>query len=84
MMNDATKNYATEYDAAKNTVTLAELDDRTKQYPLSYTRPDTDHLAIEGTVSDDHVSMRLRKIDTSGFLLLSRGFHWISEVPFFR
>ena len=31
-----------------------------------------------------YVRVRLRKIDTSWFRLISRGFHWISEFPFNR
>ena len=86
MMNDVTKGYAAEYDAAKKTVALTAADEP-EQRPkdtLSYDRPDIDHLSIEGSVSNDRISMRLRKIDTSGFLLLSRGFHWIEEVPLNR
>jgi hypothetical protein len=41
-------------------------------------------LTIEGSIAGGRVSMRLRKIDPSKFLLLSRGFHWINEVPFNR
>jgi hypothetical protein len=32
----------------------------------------------------DGKAIRLRQIDASKFLLLSRGFHWINEMPLNR
>jgi uncharacterized membrane protein YphA (DoxX/SURF4 family) len=84
MMSDTAKGYAAEYDEAKGIVTLSEFNDKTKKYPLTYKRPDSDHLDLEGIVAGDSLSMRLRKIDTSKFLLVSRGFHWINEMPLNR
>jgi hypothetical protein len=84
MMDDSVQSFGTEYDAAKNAVILTVGGDKNRKYPLSYSRPDSDHLLLEGTLVKDPVSVRLRKIDASKFLLLSRGFHWINEVPFNR
>ena len=69
---------------AVTNVTLSQPNDKTKKYPLHYARPDVGHLTIEGSIADGRVSMRLRKIDPSEFLLVNRGFHWINEVPFNR
>lgn len=39
---------------------------------------------MQGTLGNDALMIRMRRIGTAKFLLLSRGFHWISEVPFNR
>ena len=84
MMDDSMANYGTEYDAAKNTVSLNVGNDKSKKYPLAWSRPDADHLLLEGTLAKDALSVRLRKIDLSTFRLLNRGYHWINEFPFNR
>ncbi len=83
MMDDSTRSFATEYDAAHNTVSLTIGKDKGK-YPLSWSRPDPDHVQLEGKLQNDVVSVYLKNIDTSKFLLFSRGFHWINELPFNR
>ena len=84
MMDDSVANFGTEYDAAKNTVSLTVGSDKSRKYPLAWSRPDADHLVLGGTLAKDALSVRLRKIDTSAFRLLSRGYHWINELPFNR
>jgi hypothetical protein len=37
---------------------------------------------VEGTLKEEALKVRLRKIDTSNTLLMTRGFHWINERPF--
>lgn len=81
MMNDSLHAYKALYDATKNSVTLSAPNER---YSLHYARPDAGHLTIEGSLDGAPVAMRLRKIDASSFLLMSRGFHWINEVPLNR
>jgi hypothetical protein len=51
---------------------------------FTWSRPDSDHLVLEGSWNGAPASIRLRKVDTSKFLLFSRGFHWISETAFNR
>ena len=79
-MNDAITGYAAQYDAARSTLVL----NRGSMGSLTYARPDPDHLTLDGVLAGERVSVRLRRIDASRFLLLSRGFHWINEVPFNR
>jgi hypothetical protein len=83
-MDDKLKNYRAEYSKTGNTLTLFEGSDRSKGYKLVYTRLNPDHLTLDGTIGGDALSLRLRRIDSSKFLLLSRGFHWINEVPLNR
>ncbi len=71
-------------DPAKNTVILTGNRDGSPRFVFTYTRPDDTHLTLEGRLRDDSIRARLRKIDTSKFLLINRGFHWINEFPFNR
>jgi hypothetical protein len=49
---------------------------------ISFKRVEPDVLALDGTVNGKQIRGRYRRMDDSRFLLLSRGFHWISEQPF--
>jgi hypothetical protein len=51
---------------------------------LTWSRPDPDHVVLEGTYMGSPVTIRLSRVDMNKFLLLNRGFHWISEMPFNR
>jgi hypothetical protein len=51
---------------------------------FTYSRPDPDHLHIQGEFEKQRVDARLRKLPSADFLLLNRGFHWINEFPFNR
>ena len=82
-MNDQTKGYAAQYDAAKRTVTLSTHGDKRK-FVFTYSRPDKDHLVLVGRLVNDALAVKLHRVDESRFLLVSRGFHWINEVPFNR
>ena len=84
MMDDSPRIYTTEYDAAKSTVTLAGDPDKSKKNAFTYTRPDGDHVILKGTLANDPVVVKLRRLDPAKFLLVNRGFHWINERPFNR
>jgi uncharacterized membrane protein YphA (DoxX/SURF4 family) len=51
---------------------------------LTYGRPDANHLTLQGTLMNEPVDLRLRKVDDSKYLLLNRGYHWITEISFNR
>jgi hypothetical protein len=51
---------------------------------LTYVHPDADHLELEGKVGAQDLRVRLERFDAGKMLLVSRGFHWINEVPFNR
>jgi hypothetical protein len=74
--DDTTKSYGAAYE--KDAVTLNKRD------RLGWTRPDPDHVVLEGSLEGQPTTIRLRRIDTSKLLLLSRGFHWINEMPLNR
>lgn len=81
LMNQSRQVFKVEDDLQK-TLTLSSRDDKTQKAVLTYSRPDPDHLLVEGTLKDEALKVRLKKIDTSNTVLMNRGFHWINERPF--
>jgi len=78
-MDDRTIGYPGKYEDAKSTFLVTN-----GGKAVRWSRSDPDHLAIECTIGGIPVSARLRKVGISKFLLVNRGFHWISEFPFNR
>ena len=70
--------FQTRYDTASHRITLAD-----KGY-LDYALPDDASMTLEGTVQNEPVSLKPRRVDLSKLLLTNRGFHWINERPFNR
>lgn len=83
-MDDATSYYGTKYDETKKTVTLTGEDSKSPDGVLSYSQPDAEHLELRGTFQNQPVVIEMRKIDTSKLMLMSRGFHWIQEHPYYQ
>jgi hypothetical protein len=85
LMDDSMQYYPTEYDEAKKIVALltGEEKRRTKNY-FSYSRPDSEHLIMQGLLEKDSLIVKLNRIDESKLLLVNRGFQWINEFPFNR
>jgi uncharacterized membrane protein YphA (DoxX/SURF4 family) len=53
--------------------------------PLTFTfTHHGDDLTLTGTVNGHALDVTLHKVDVSDMLLVSRGFHWINEVPYNR
>jgi hypothetical protein len=51
---------------------------------LDYRVLDEQHLSLTGKLGGQPASMTLRKLGNDTFPLLTRGFHWINEVPYSR
>ena len=68
------------------TATLDAGDAKPQPEPvvLRYTRVDPDHLTLEGKLGGSTLAVTLERVDPGSMLLMSRGFHWINEVPFNR
>jgi hypothetical protein len=79
MMNDATRGFAADYKVKEKTIELTDNQDKAKS-TFKFNRPDFEHLTVEGTFNGDTVAAKMRRVDETKMLLLSRGFHWISEV----
>jgi uncharacterized membrane protein YphA (DoxX/SURF4 family) len=75
--------YSQQTDASKRTITLARYRDP-QAGVLRFIRPSPNRLLLWGHIGRRRVEARVHRIDESQFLLLRRGFHWISEYPFNR
>ena len=88
MMNETDQYFRYQVDAAGGTVTLTKKgpqgESPTPVAVLRYTRPDPGSLALQGTLGDNAVEIRLSTIDRTKFPLVARGFHWIQEYPYNR
>jgi hypothetical protein len=51
---------------------------------LAYLTPNASTLVLDGTVDGKRIHATLQKEETAPFLLLTRGFHWITDVPYNR
>jgi uncharacterized membrane protein YphA (DoxX/SURF4 family) len=84
LMSDTRDRYRLALDPAKKRMRLTRRDDPAFKSSLTYTQPGPKLLVIQGTYGDHRIRARLRQMDTSEFLLISRGFRWINEYPFNR
>lgn len=51
---------------------------------LASSRPDPEHLLLEGTFEGARLLVKLKRVDPGSFQLMSRGFHWVNDAPFNR
>jgi len=83
MMDDSVRRYSTVYNSAKNTVAVSTDQEKSKS-AFTYSRPDAEHVLLAGSLANEALVVKLKRIDPSKFLLVNRGFHWINERPFNR
>jgi len=80
MMDDVISFFQAKYEAG-DSVSLRGAATGT----LMYSRPDADHLMLTGKLGTEALEVKLVRVDPrTRFLLMSRGFHWITEFPFNR
>ena len=54
------------------------------QYPLAFTKIDDDHFRVSGKVAADDLVAEVERLKVSDMPLVTRGFHFVNEVPFNR
>lgn len=79
--DDSLTGWGFEYNESTNKLTFSEGD---RSFVLDVTRPDPDHVVLEGPLGKSRVTVRLRRIDFSRMELQRRGFHWVTERPYHR
>lgn len=82
-MDDTFQQYVATVDSTARSLTLTDSTTKSKSV-LTYRRVDHEHLLIDGTMDAQDVHLALTFRDPDSFLQRSRGFHWVSEVPFNR
>lgn len=99
-MDDSMHYYGADVDAANSLVTISgeypEIRSRSQgnansdtvghipNSTLAYSLLDPDHLEFRGNLAGEAVIIDMRKVDISKFTLVSRGFHWVENGPFYR
>jgi hypothetical protein len=83
-MNEKPEWYRVEEDPTLKTLTLIPNAATGHKLLFACARPDAEHLVLDGTLDGAAVTVRLRHLDESTFLLVNRGFHWVNEYPFNR
>jgi multidrug transporter EmrE-like cation transporter len=84
LMSDSTRRYLAKVDTVTGRLTLWTRADSTTRFPFSFIPTDDGGLLLNGAMSGDSLRVRLRRVDHTKFLLVSRGYHWINEYPFNR
>jgi hypothetical protein len=83
-MDDSFAWYGASINAKAGTIALTQGGDKNWKGNLTFRRPAFDQLILDGNMGRQTVHMRMQLVDRSKFMLVSRGFHWISEAPFSR
>jgi len=83
-MDDSLARFNAQISAQDQTLTLTRNDDKNWQAHFTYKRGPGDHLEADGSMDGQPIHMVLHRKDRNLFLIVSRGFHWISEIPFNR
>jgi len=83
-VDDSLARYGADINAKDGTLALTKRDDKNWKANFTFKRGPEDHLELDGSVDGHATHMVLHLMDRNKFLLVSRGFHWISEVPFNR
>jgi hypothetical protein len=81
-MDDSLHFYRETIDTHKHSLELASSTVPSFKSSLTFTRPDSTHLVLDGTLDRHAVHMALTFRDPNSYLLRSRGFNWIQEYPF--
>ena len=71
-------------DPEKGSLELTKFDDEAWKASFSYHAISDGVMELNGELDGKKVAAKLERLDPSTFLLRSRGFHWINEMPFNR
>lgn len=83
-MNDFRDRYNVEVDEKKKTLAMTERFNPDRKTTVAYHQPAPDRLTLEGTFDGRKMRAAMHRTKPPEFLLLTRGFHWVSEYPFNR
>ncbi|MER0440106.1 DoxX family protein [Emticicia sp. W12TSBA100-4] len=54
----------------------------TARYTFSYVQTSAETFFLKGKIKNDSIRVAMKKMKPRNFLLTTRGFHWVNEVPF--
>lgn len=84
LSNDSTLSFRATADTTVGTLTLTRWSDTTGTFRFNVSRADRGYIRIRGIFQGDSIEFVGRALDETDFLLTSRGFHWVQEIPFNR
>ncbi len=80
-MTDSRRRFLFKQPPKSNVLNLTKVEDPKWKATLTYARTAPDLMTMEGTFDGKKIRATLKRSDTSDFLLISRGFHWVNEFP---
>jgi hypothetical protein len=83
-MDNSLQRYGIAIDTKTRTLLLSKSTDTSWKANFSFSQPASGELVLDGSMDGHKIHAQLQLLDRSKFLLVSRGFHWISERPFNR
>ncbi|HWY02974.1 MAG TPA: hypothetical protein VNX60_04840 [Candidatus Acidoferrum sp.] len=83
-MDDSFARYRVAINDQDKTIVFAKDGDKSWKANFTFQRTAVDRLILDGNMDSHQIHMQLQMMDRSKFVLVSRGFHWISEYPFNR
>jgi hypothetical protein len=82
-MDDSFEYFGVAIDVSKRTMSLTARGGK-ESSTLTFDRPTPERLVLDGPIRGRPVHLELALRDPNSFLLKSRGFNWVQEVPFNR
>ncbi len=82
-MDKSRLNFKSEIDTIEQKVVFTSYRDSTEQYTINYIKTDST-LTFETLFKGDTIKGNSKRLTKEDFLLMNRGFNWISEYPFNR
>ena len=83
-MDDSFARYGAAISDQNQTIAFTKDGDKNWKANFTFQRVAPDRLILDGIMDSHQIHMQLQLMDRSKFVLVSRGFHWISEYPFNR
>jgi hypothetical protein len=83
-MDDSFGGFDAEIDTKSQTIVLTKSGEKQWKGLLHYQRPTPKHLILDGKLGPQSMHFDLTLVDRSRLMLVSRGFHWVQEYPFYR
>jgi hypothetical protein len=83
-MDDAWQYHPRAIDMAGKTLVLMKSNGKSWKASFSFAQPAANELVLDGSMDGHKIHAQLTAFDLSKFLLLTRGFRWISEYPYNR
>lgn len=78
MMNDSLVHYKTQIDSVSKNITFSNSN---ANFKINYTLGNSKSLQLSGIIANDTLTIKLTRKTKKDFLLTSRGFHWVNEIP---